>query len=104
MIGSQHLVSRPNGHPSTGVRHIINLGLHTPEKALPEARSVGRLGMTYIHIPVNFQNLTDEDCAKFCAAMEQLMAVPVRVHCIANYGVSGFLCRALHCCSLVLTP
>ena len=40
-----------------GVRHIVNLGLHTHEKALPDqAASVGRLGMTYIHIPVDFQN------------------------------------------------
>ena len=31
-----------------GVRHIVNLGLHTHEKALPdEAASVSRLGMTY---------------------------------------------------------
>ena len=30
-----------------GVRHIVNLGLHTHEKALPdEAASVSRLGMT----------------------------------------------------------
>ena len=37
-----------------GVRHIVNLGLHTHEKALPdEAASVSRLGMTYIHIPVD---------------------------------------------------
>ena len=94
MIGSQHLVSRPNGHPGTGVRHIINLGLHTHEKALPdEASSVGQLGMTYIHIPVNFQNPTDEDFAKFCAAMEQLKEVTVHVHCIANYRVSAFFYR-----------
>ena len=77
-----------------GVRHIINLGLHTHEKALPdEAASVGRLGMTYIHIPVNFQNPTDEDFAKFCSAMEQLKEVPVHVHCIANYRVSAFFYR-----------
>jgi hypothetical protein len=38
-----------------GVRHIVDLGLHTHEKALPdEAASVSRLGMTYIHIPVDF--------------------------------------------------
>jgi protein tyrosine phosphatase (PTP) superfamily phosphohydrolase (DUF442 family) len=38
-----------------GVRHIVNLGRHTHEKALPdEAASVSRLGMTYIHIPVDF--------------------------------------------------
>ena len=75
-----------------GVRHIINLGLHTHEKALPdEAATVGRLGMTYIHIPVNFQNPTDEDFANFCATMEQLKSVPVHVHCIANYRGLGLL-------------
>ena len=47
-----------------GVRHIVNLGLHTHEKALPdEAASISRLGMTYIHIPVDFQNPTDQDFA-----------------------------------------
>jgi hypothetical protein len=60
--------------------------------------------MSYTHMAVNFQNPTDEDCAKFCAAVEQLMAVPVHVHCIANYRVSAFSCRALHGCSPVLTP
>jgi protein tyrosine phosphatase (PTP) superfamily phosphohydrolase (DUF442 family) len=39
-----------------GVNPVINLGLHTHEKALPdEAACVSRLGMTYIHIPVDFQ-------------------------------------------------
>ena len=77
-----------------GVGHIINLGLHTHEKALPEeAASVGRLGMTYIHIPVDFQNPTDQDFAAFCSVMEQLKEVPVHVHCIANYRVSAFFYR-----------
>jgi uncharacterized protein (TIGR01244 family) len=77
-----------------GVRHIINLGLHTHEKALPdEAASVSRLGMTYIHIPVDFQNPTDEDFTRFCSAIEQLKEVPVHVHCIANYRVSAFFYR-----------
>jgi uncharacterized protein (TIGR01244 family) len=77
-----------------GVRHVVNLGLHTHEKALPdEARSVSRLGMTYIHIPVDFQNPTDQDFEKFCAVMEQLKDVPVHVHCIANARVSAFFYR-----------
>ena len=41
-----------------GVQHIVNLGLHTHEKALPdEAASVARLGMTYKYIltPVRCQ-------------------------------------------------
>jgi protein tyrosine phosphatase (PTP) superfamily phosphohydrolase (DUF442 family) len=74
-----------------GVRHVINLGLHSHEKALPdEAASVSRLGMTYIHIPVDFQNPTDADFAQFCSAMEQSKEVAVHVHCIANYRVSAF--------------
>ena len=77
-----------------GVRHIVNLGPHTHEKALPdEAGSVCRLGMTYIHIPVDFQNPTDQDFEKFCAVMEQLKDVPVHVHCIANARVSAFFYR-----------
>jgi uncharacterized protein (TIGR01244 family) len=77
-----------------GVRHIVNLGLHTHEKALPdEAASVSRLGMTYIHIPVDFQNPTDRDFDQFCSVMEQLKEVPVHVHCIANYRVSAFFYR-----------
>jgi protein tyrosine phosphatase (PTP) superfamily phosphohydrolase (DUF442 family) len=77
-----------------GVRHIINLGLHSHEKALPdEAASVSRLGMIYIHIPVDFQNPTNADFAQFCAAMAQSREVPVHVHCIANYRVSAFFYR-----------
>src|ERR1700751_1671567 len=77
-----------------GVRHIVNLGLHTHEKALPdEAASVCRLGMTYTHIPVDFQNPTDRDFEQFYEVMEQLKDVPVHVHCIANYRVSAFFYR-----------
>jgi protein tyrosine phosphatase (PTP) superfamily phosphohydrolase (DUF442 family) len=74
-----------------GVRHIVNLGLHTHEKALPdESGSVSRLGMEYTHIPVDFQNPTEQDFQQFCAVMEQLKDIPVHVHCIANARVSAF--------------
>jgi uncharacterized protein (TIGR01244 family) len=77
-----------------GVRHVINLGLHSHEKALPdEASSVSGLGMAYIHIPVDFQNPTDRDFDQFCSAMKQLEEAPVHVHCIANYRVSAFFYR-----------
>jgi uncharacterized protein (TIGR01244 family) len=77
-----------------GVRHMVNLGLHTHEKALPdEAAAVDRLGMTYIHIPVDFQNPTEQDYQEFCGVMERLKDVPVHVHCIANARVSAFFYR-----------
>ena len=77
-----------------GVRHVVNLALHTHEKALPdEAGSLKRLGIDYIHIPVDFQNPTDEDFARFCTVMDELKDVPLHVHCIANYRVSAFFYR-----------
>jgi uncharacterized protein (TIGR01244 family) len=77
-----------------GVRHIVNLALHTHEKALPdEAASVRALGMTYTHIPVDFQNPTEKDFEQFCAVMEQFKDAPMHVHCIANYRVSAFFYR-----------
>ena len=76
-----------------GVRCVINLGLHSHEKALPdEAASVAALGMTYVHIPVEFQNPTENDFSQFCAAMAG-RDEPVHVHCIANYRVSAFVYR-----------
>jgi protein tyrosine phosphatase (PTP) superfamily phosphohydrolase (DUF442 family) len=77
-----------------GVRHVVNLALHTHEKALPdEAGSVSGLGMSYIHIPVDFLNPTERDFEQFCSVMEQLSDLPVHVHCIANYRVSAFFYR-----------
>jgi uncharacterized protein (TIGR01244 family) len=77
-----------------GVRCVINLGLHSHEKALPdETTSVTALGMKYVHIPVDFKNPTDADFSSFCDAMQASGDAPVHVHCIANYRVSAFFYR-----------
>lgn len=77
-----------------GVSHVVNLGLHSHEKALPdEAATVHALGMRYIHIPVDFQAPQENDFARFCSVMAELAAEPIHVHCIANYRVSAFFCR-----------
>ena len=77
-----------------GVRHVVNLGLYSHEKALPdEAASVRRLGMDYTHIPVDFKNPTESDFSQFCTVIDQLKQMPIHVHCIANYRVSAFFYR-----------
>lgn len=77
-----------------GVTQVVNLGLHTHEKALPdEAASVAALGMTYRHIPVDFDNPTSDDFARFCEAMRAVEGETVHVHCIANLRVSAFFYR-----------
>ena len=77
-----------------GVTHVVNLGLHTHEKALAdEAASMRALGMDYIHIPVDFQAPAEADFAQFSAVMRELASKTVHVHCIANMRVSAFLYR-----------
>lgn len=79
---------------SLGVRHVVNLGLHSHEKALPdEGRSVAELGMSYIHVPVDFQTPTEADFARFCSVMAGQNHGAVHVHCIMNFRVSAFVCR-----------
>lgn len=77
-----------------GVEHIINLALHTHERALPdEAASVAALGMVYTHIPVEFAAPTEADFARFCTAVASVGDAKLHVHCIINARVSAFLYR-----------
>lgn len=77
-----------------GTTHVVNLGLHEHEKALPdEASTVVQLGMEYIHIPVDFDNPTEEDFERFRLVMGELGGNTIHVHCIANLRVSAFLYR-----------
>lgn len=79
-----------------GVSRIINLGLHTHEKALRDERaSVEALGMIYTHIPVEFGSPTDSDFKKFVEVMETSKDEVVHVHCIVNARVSAFMHRYL---------
>lgn len=77
-----------------GIEHVINLGLHSHEKALPdEAGSLARLGIDYVHIPVAFDRPTEEDFSHFCDALAAIGDKPVHIHCIANTRVTAFLYR-----------
>ena len=77
-----------------GVGHVINLGLHTHENALPDEHGdVTRLGMAYIHIPVDFGSPTDADFCAFQEAFEATSPGKVHVHCIFNWRVSAFFYR-----------
>ncbi len=77
-----------------GVRYVVNLGLHTHEKALPdETATVRAFGMSYVHIPVDFLHPTESDFSAFCDAIEKAGVSPIHVHCIANFRVSAFFYR-----------
>ena len=76
-----------------GFEVVVNLALHDdPRYSLPdEAGSVQSLGMTYVHIPVQFGAPTEDDLVAFFAAMEQHRGRRLLVHCAANKRVTAFL-------------
>jgi protein tyrosine phosphatase (PTP) superfamily phosphohydrolase (DUF442 family) len=77
-----------------GVSTIINLGPHSNKGALPdEAGTVAKLGMRYIHIPVDFENPTVADFSAFCTALQAVEDQTIHVHCIYNARVTAFFYR-----------
>ena len=78
---------------AAGFTAIINLALHDdPRYSLPdEAGTVQSLGMSYVHIPVQFAAPTKANLLEFFAAMEAHEGQKIWVHCAANIRVSAFL-------------
>lgn len=75
-----------------GYGAVINLALSTSDYALAnEGELVTRAGMTYVHIPVNFETPRPEDFGRFAAVMDTLRNERVFVHCAANKRVSAFV-------------
>ena len=78
---------------AAGVEVVINLALHDdPRYSLrDETGTVESLGMTYVHIPVQFGAPTEADLLAFFAAVDAHRGRRLLVHCGANYRVSAFL-------------
>lgn len=75
-----------------GFSAVINLAPHNAENSLDnETAIVTDLGLTYIHIPVDFRNPTVDDFGKFVEAMNSMAERNVWVHCAANMRVSAFV-------------
>lgn len=76
---------------SRGVQVVINLAIHDVPTALPEEEKlVTSLGMTYLNIPVLWNNPTRENLNEFLDAMDAYREEKVLVHCEANYRATAF--------------
>ncbi len=74
-----------------GYKVVINLGLTDGKYALAdEAATVKALGLTYHHIPVQFDNPQLDELTAFIADMQQHDGEKILVHCAANYRASAF--------------
>jgi protein tyrosine phosphatase (PTP) superfamily phosphohydrolase (DUF442 family) len=71
---------------------IVNLALPTSDNALAnEGNIVTKLGMVYVHIPVDFKAPSPQDFRTFCGVMATFDERSVFVHCVANKRVSAFV-------------
>ena len=80
------------GLPSLGVEAVVNLALPTSSNALPgEAEAITRLGLTYVQIPVLWEQPELQQLQQFFGVMDALQGRTVWVHCARNMRVSAFV-------------
>jgi uncharacterized protein (TIGR01244 family) len=81
-----------NAIGQSGYELVINLAMPTSDNAMAnEGDLVTRAGMTYIHIPVNFESPQRADFEGFANIMDLFAKQRVYVHCAANMRVSAFV-------------
>ena len=75
-----------------GVNTVINLATGNSQGALQnEQELVESQGMTYIHIPVEWDRPTRQNLDDFMNAMDAHRDERVLVHCQANFRATGFV-------------
>ena len=75
-----------------GYSTMINLALTSSDNAIVnEGDIVTELGLSYVHIPIQWQQPTLEQFQLFAAVMQQQNQRKVWVHCAFNMRVSVFL-------------
>jgi uncharacterized protein (TIGR01244 family) len=83
----------------TGVRHVINLALPDSDHAVAdEAARLTAQGITYLQVPVLWENPTAAQFTLFAQVLWAMREEPVLVHCACNKRSSAFvfLYRVLH--------
>ena len=76
----------------SGCRAVINLAQPTSDNAIPnEGEIVTSLGLTYVHLPVDFERPSLSDFEAFSGIMNTFRNHKVFIHCAMNMRVSVFL-------------
>lgn len=85
----------PNGIGAiarAGFEHLVNLGLPTSPGALAdEADLAHRAGLTYLHLPIDFEAPELDRADQLFQALDERRDQPVFVHCAKNMRVSALL-------------
>jgi len=87
----QPTVAQLKSAASEGILTIINLGMLDQSYTLEdEAGLVRSLGMDYYHIPVDWEDPTEENFTDFEKLLNRLPPGKMLIHCAANYRASAF--------------
>ncbi|MFN8471145.1 MAG: protein tyrosine phosphatase family protein [Anaerolineae bacterium] len=91
ITGGQPTSDQLKAAATEGFATVINLATsNAREPALDEAELVRSLGMTYHHIPVEWENPTASDFAAFEQVMRGATDENTLLHCAANFRVTAF--------------
>ncbi len=78
--------------PDLGIEVVINLALPTSSNALTgEAELVTGLGLTYLQIPVEWEQPEVDQYDQFVAALAAFKGRRIWLHCALNMRVSAFV-------------
>jgi len=91
ITGGQPTAEQLTAAAEEGYQVVINLATYQSGHSLvDEAGLVRSLGMTYYHIPVEWQNPQLSDFTAFEQVMGQVVASKTLIHCAANFRVTAF--------------
>jgi protein tyrosine phosphatase (PTP) superfamily phosphohydrolase (DUF442 family) len=91
ITGGQPREDQIRAAAAEGFRRVINLATINPRYSLPDEDGLVRsLGMTYDHIPVDWEHPTDADFAAFEQVMQGVGDDKTLIHCAANFRVTAF--------------
>lgn len=91
ITGGQPKEEQLQAAAAEGFRHVINLATINPRYSLADEEGLVRsLGMTYHHIPVDWDRPTEADFEAFENAMIAAGDDKTLIHCAANFRVTAF--------------
>ena len=89
--GGQPTADQLRAVATDGFTMVVNLATISSENVLEnEAGLVGALGMTYHHIPVDWDYPKESDFTAFENLLVQFPDSKILIHCAANFRVTAF--------------
>lgn len=73
-----------------GFKMVINLRMGNEHNVAAEKAEVERVGMKYVHIPVVYPGMKDEQVAEFLKVTEDIGNRPAFIHCTMAIRAGGF--------------